>query len=126
MQNTCFVIGAILISLLMGCDNNQSAKEVEKSNIVTVNFTELVNDPSADELKRVEKCLSKFATKLEKDLNNGGLNTEIFTVYAHKVFTDSQNNINAQYSILGMHVLSNGKEQSMDDKKQMINCVSQM
>jgi hypothetical protein len=71
------------------------------------------------------KSTGELEVQLEESLNDGGLKTDIFSISAHKVFTDSQNNINAQYSISGMQYLSS-EEILMDDKKEMINCVSQM
>jgi hypothetical protein len=50
---------------------------------------------------------------------------DIFRIYGYKIFADSQENLNVQYSISGMFTLPDGTEQYMDDEKEMINCASQ-
>lgn len=125
-----------IIMAVIGCDsdngagvsNTESGQESHQD-MVPVSFDDLTGDPSTQELKKAEKCLSKFATKLEMDLVEGmasaGYKVDIFSVAAHKIFTDSQNSVNVQYSISGMTILPSGKEQFMDNEKKMINCSSQ-
>lgn len=122
-------IGAISLLAMTGCDNSNDAGASVSADTVPVSFTSLSGDPSTQELKTAELCLSKFATKLEKDLKAGmesaGYKVDIFNILAHKIFTDSTGKVNVQYSISGMNVLPSGGKQMMDDKKQMINCASQ-
>jgi len=136
MRKLIFAISTATIITVTGCGNeSNSSVAVEKppkssgQELVPVNFNSLIGDPSVQELKEAEHCLSKFATKLEKDLKAGmasaGFKVDIFNIAAHKVFTDSQGNVNIQYSISGMNVLPNGTEQMMDNKKEIINCSSQ-
>ncbi|WP_392339969.1 hypothetical protein [Moritella marina] len=114
------VISAITILLLSGCSDSSN------TDMVSVNFNDLTGNPSTQELKIAESCLSTYASKLEKDLRAGmepaGYKVDIFSISAHKVFTNSEGAVTAQYSLSGMQVLPSGKEQLMDDKKEIINC----
>ena len=116
MKKLILVISTTIIALT-GCNNGDA---------VPVNFNDLVGDPSTQELRETERCLSKFATKLEKDLiDTMESAVDIFNISAHKIFTDSQNNVNVQYSISGMYVHPSGEEQMMAKTKGFIDCSSQ-